>query len=400
MTDLTPSIASAHVRAEAIQRSADRLSAWVVNIDHQLDLKPSIEPWPAQVGTADELADLRKREAAAVARIRNGFEELQAVSGELQKRKETAISLQTGVENRARELRVKMEEKQKGTSALERQIAELTQQISVLNSLIDLRRTRADRIAALTEQRGKLIAAADTRTYEWEYRSEAYRSLNAFARCLLHEFKRKYNGQNNGGISMSFREAVELVGHSNKPIPLAFAQLIDRGFVKVTEKGAFDRKMRTGGFLKASTWTLTEYAIDEPVRVADVPSKDFMRWRRPADLDAHDRALVAPKKKRRDAQSVRPVRPERTVSSETVRPERTSGTPRAYDEPQKLGGDGTPRAYTYSLPDKGASPRLTPSPQPTKGQAGAGGMHGLSPVGEQTAALLSSLLVRSSGAGQ
>lgn len=161
LTDLTPSIASAHVRAEAIQRSADRLSAWVANIDHQLDLKPSIEPWPAQVGTADELADLRKREAAAVARIQNGFEELLAVSGELQKRKETAVSLQTGVENRARELRVKMEEKQKGTSALERQIAELTQQISVLNSLIDLRRTRADRIAALTEQRGKLIAAAD-----------------------------------------------------------------------------------------------------------------------------------------------------------------------------------------------------------------------------------------------
>ena len=161
LTDLTPSIASAHVRAQAIQRSADRLSAWVANIDHQLDLKPSLEPWPAQVGTADELADLREREAAAMARIRNGFEELQVVSGELQKRKETAVSLQTGVENRARELRVRMEEKQKGTSALERQIAELTQQISVLNSLIDLRRTRTERIAALTEQRGKLIAAAD-----------------------------------------------------------------------------------------------------------------------------------------------------------------------------------------------------------------------------------------------
>ena len=86
LTDLTPSIASAHVRAEAIQRSADRLSVWVADFDHLLDVKPSLEPWPAQVGTADELDDLRKREGQAIARVRSGFEELQAISGELQKR--------------------------------------------------------------------------------------------------------------------------------------------------------------------------------------------------------------------------------------------------------------------------------------------------------------------------
>lgn len=161
LTDLTPSIASAHVRAEAIQRSAERLGVWVGNLDHLLELKPSLEPWPKQIGTADELADLRKRETQAIARVRSGFEELQAISTELQRHKEIAVSFKTGVENSARELRVKMEEKQKGTSAVERQITELTQQISVLKSLIDLRRTRAERIAGLTEQRGKLISAAD-----------------------------------------------------------------------------------------------------------------------------------------------------------------------------------------------------------------------------------------------
>ena len=161
LAEVTPSIASAHVRAEAIGRGADRLSVWVSELDHLLDIKPSLEPWPTQVGTSDELVELRKREAQAMSRVRTGFEELQAVSSELQKRKELAVILQTGVENRARELRVKMEEKQKGTSVLERRIVDLTQQISVLKSLIDLRLTRSERIASLTEQRAKLVSAVD-----------------------------------------------------------------------------------------------------------------------------------------------------------------------------------------------------------------------------------------------
>ncbi|MEW9837299.1 hypothetical protein [Mesorhizobium marinum] len=190
--------------------------------------------------------------------------------------------------------------------------------------------------------------------YGWEAKTDAYRSLNCYARCLLVEFKLKYNGQNNGAISMSMREAQALLGCSNKPVPLAFAQLVDRGFIKITEKGSFEHTERYGGSLKASTWTLTEYAIDEPVRVLGVPTKDFMRWRRPADLEAHDKALAAPKEKRRYADSTPQVRRKHTVSNDTVRSERTPGTPTAYADPQTKGGDGTLKADTYSLPLQGA----------------------------------------------
>lgn len=236
-----------------------------------------------------------------------------------------------------------------------------------------------------------------SRFYEWEAKCDAYRSLNTFARCLLMEFKRKYNGQNNGGITMSVREAEGLIGCSNKPVPLAFAQLIDRGFIKLIERGSFGNKVRLNGSLRASTWLLTEYAIDEPVRVAAAPTREFMRWRRPDDLEAHDRALICPKKKTRYAQSVRQVRRERAVSGETVRLERTASTPTAYSGPQIQGGDGTPRAGTYSLPGKGAPQGLSPSPRPTKGQAGDGGMHDLVPIGDRTTALLNSLLVKTAG---
>ncbi|RLP28384.1 hypothetical protein [Mesorhizobium sp. YM1C-6-2] len=222
------------------------------------------------------------------------------------------------------------------------------------------------------------------RFYEWETKSEAFRSLNVYARALLIEFKRKYNGQNNGAISMSSREAAALIGCSNKPIPLAFAQLFDRGFIKLVQRGSFDNKVRIDGSLRASTYRLTEYAIDEPIRIADVPTKEFMRWRAPADLGSHDRALLSDKKKNRYAESTRKVRPRGTESDTTVRSKRTTGTPPVHDGHKFESNDGTPEAYTYSMPHEAGRP---PSAQPTNEQARGGGpqlseMQAIGPVSD------------------
>jgi hypothetical protein len=228
------------------------------------------------------------------------------------------------------------------------------------------------------------------RLYDWETACPAYRSLNVYARALLIEYKRKYNGHNNGGISMSFREACVLVGCSNTPMRLAHVQLIDRGFIKITKPGKFGDRIFAGGPLRASTWTLTEYAIDEPVRIAAVPTKDFMRWQPPADRVAHDQALL---KQNRYVDSVRAVRPKRTSPAETVRPEHTGSASTAYVEAIPAGEDSTLRAHTYSLPDIGAfSGGDTPSAMPTKGQARDGGpAPTLEQIGPQTEVLLRSL---------
>ncbi len=162
LAELTPTLAAARVRAESIGRAVNSFTGWLEELDSVADRHPIFEPWPAQAGTADELADLRKRERQAYGRIRGGIEELNAVAEELRGKHAAAQSQRTGLENRARDIRQKIEEKQKGASAIDKQIGDLTQRISVLTSLVDLRKQRQARISTLNDQRDKLLAQSDS----------------------------------------------------------------------------------------------------------------------------------------------------------------------------------------------------------------------------------------------
>jgi len=107
------------------------------------------------------------------------------------------------------------------------------------------------------------------RHYEYMLASQAYRSLSCYARCLLTELGRRYNGDNNGEIPLSIREAAELLKCHKDTASKAFRELDDRGFVRSHIKGAFKLKVR-----HATTWILTEYRYDD-----QPPTKEFMKWK-------------------------------------------------------------------------------------------------------------------------
>ncbi len=65
-----------------------------------------------------------------------GLEEIRAIASELERKKDASASQRAGLENRARDIRQKIEERQKGASAIDKRISDLTQQISVLSSLV------------------------------------------------------------------------------------------------------------------------------------------------------------------------------------------------------------------------------------------------------------------------
>jgi len=179
LEELTPTLAAARVRAEAIGRTVERFSEWLEELDSMADRRPRFEPWPAQAGTADELADLRKREHQAYGRIKTGVEEMLAIREELKKKLAAATNQRTGLENRARDIRQKIEEKQKGASALDKQIGDLTQRISVLKSLADLRKTRRAQIDTLIAQRDKLLGQSETvRQQRTKEREKVAQQLN------------------------------------------------------------------------------------------------------------------------------------------------------------------------------------------------------------------------------
>jgi len=172
LSELTPLVAAARVRSETVGRISDRISGWSSTLEGLLDSKPTIEPWPSQADTPDELVELRTKEKSAIAHVMKGLEQLQEITLELEKRKQASLSQKVGLENRARDIRQRIEEHQKGASALDKKIGDLTQQISVLNSLSDLRTDRELRLSKLKEQRqillNQFLAERQARTIQRE----------------------------------------------------------------------------------------------------------------------------------------------------------------------------------------------------------------------------------------
>jgi hypothetical protein len=113
--------------------------------------------------------------------------------------------------------------------------------------------------------------ARHVRIYRWELESPAYRSLSLFARCLMVELKALYNGTNNGDLFLSVTDAARKLNTGRRQAMAAFRELVDRGFIKPRQRGAFQWKQRT-----ATCWLLTEYDCDV---TGHGPTKDFMKWR-------------------------------------------------------------------------------------------------------------------------
>lgn len=231
LADLTPSLAAARVRAETIGRAADRLAAWAERLDSALEAKPGLQPWPTEAKTADELADLRKREKQAERQLWTALEEIRAIASELEQRKAASANQRVGLENRARDVRQKIEERQKGASAIDKRISDLTQQISVLNSLVELRKEREDRVRKLTEQRARLLgqqeAQRQARTAEREeVVSRLNRALGPSVRVNVSPYSQhlEYISALTGalrGSGLRYKELAERIAETYSPQEVA-----------------------------------------------------------------------------------------------------------------------------------------------------------------------------------
>lgn len=78
----------------------------------------------------------------------------------------------------------------------------------------------------------------------------------------------RFNGSNNGDISMSVREAVAEVRISKDTAGAAFKELQEKGFVRCNQPGSFNWKAGL-----ASTWILTEERYRN-----DLATKEFLNW--------------------------------------------------------------------------------------------------------------------------
>ncbi|WP_442577580.1 hypothetical protein ACSBOB_18580 [Mesorhizobium sp. ASY16-5R] len=129
-----------------------------------------------------------------------------------------------------------------------------------------------------SDRRGNRVGGpAFVQIFHWIRKTEAWRSLSPYSRLLYIEMRAKFSGTNNGGISMSYREAADLLGCSNGPVITGFRELQDRGFMVAVQKGSFSWKVRFGEGGRATTWRLTELPQDYPERSL-TPTYEFKTW--------------------------------------------------------------------------------------------------------------------------
>jgi hypothetical protein len=119
------------------------------------------------------------------------------------------------------------------------------------------------------DQTGRSVEEArHVRLYHWLTGSPAWCSLTAQSRAVYIEIARRFNGTNNGEISLSVREVACLVHIAKDTASKCFHELVAKGFIRRNVCGSFNWKLR-----HATTWILTEHPFeDQPA------TKDFMRW--------------------------------------------------------------------------------------------------------------------------
>ncbi len=96
--------------------------------------------------------------------------------------------------------------------------------------------------------------------------SEAWRWLRPISKAVYIELKRRYNGLNNGKISLSQSEAAHILKASKSSISRALKQLETHGFIKLIKKGYFTGRM-------ASEYALTDEQLD-----GYPPTREWRRW--------------------------------------------------------------------------------------------------------------------------
>lgn len=85
--------------------------------------------------------------------------------------------------------------------------------------------------------------------------SPAWRSLHGNAVKVYVELRSRYNGKNNGDLSLSLGEAQKLLGMGKSSAARAFEELQDKGFIWKTSSGHWYGR-------KAATYAVTDQPFD------------------------------------------------------------------------------------------------------------------------------------------
>ena len=100
--------------------------------------------------------------------------------------------------------------------------------------------------------------------------SSAWRSLGGAALKVWVELRCRFNGRNNGQLSLSWDEAARLLGLGKGTVGRAFAELEEKGFIEMTKRGTWYGR-------RATTWAVTDKS-----QQGHLATYAWKRWKPPA----------------------------------------------------------------------------------------------------------------------
>lgn len=150
--------------------------------------------------------------------------------------------------------------------------------------------------------------------------SAAYSCLSSNARSLLVELLMIFNGNNNGSLYLSVRDAAARMGVADLGVAIrAFAELTEAGFLEVAKESHFEVKAAENS--RARCWRLTNHAWPECTnKRRRPPTHEWREYLPPTGkaskrADKRLRALAAYKKA--ESAGHLPVRDSRTTAVES-----------------------------------------------------------------------------------
>jgi DNA-binding transcriptional regulator YhcF (GntR family) len=108
--------------------------------------------------------------------------------------------------------------------------------------------------------------------------NQAFKDLSPLEVRIYMEIKKRYNGSNNGEISLSCREAAEIGKCGKDTAGKAMRELARHGFIKYNKKGKFTNR-------RATTFTLTCERLEGKPK-----TDDWKYW--PKNIDATTEAFM------------------------------------------------------------------------------------------------------------
>ncbi len=111
---------------------------------------------------------------------------------------------------------------------------------------------------------GKFVSLPHSLLY-----SAAWRGLSTDARAIWLEIMGRFNGNNNGQISLSCREAGEFCKISKNTAGKALKELQEKGFISIEQYSSFTCKMK-----RATRWRLTHMTCE-----GKAPTGEWRDWK-------------------------------------------------------------------------------------------------------------------------